>query len=317
MHVQGRILTYLLGISALLVESCAAFFSVYGLSKLFSGATVAVIIMAASLEVAKVIMASFLYRKWRSVNLLMKSYMIPALVTLVGITSMGIYGFLSNAFQTSTLSIEKLNGQLALYEDELNRALKDKELAQTEKREYQTSLANELKGFNVSDSARRYVDASYRARAVKRYQPMIDEKDKALTQLNNRIAALNASIADTKSHMIDVGSDVGPIIFVARALHAEISTVVQYLIVVFIFVFDPLAIVLVIAWNKSWVETHPVVLSKTKVEPIAVAPKVEPPQKVDTEKKSPEINPASPDTVVRVAIEEKSPQPHGMPPIIG
>jgi hypothetical protein len=257
MHIKGKLFPILLGLSALFVEACAAFFSVYGLSKLFSGATTAVIIMATSLEVAKVVTASFLYRHWKTIHWTMKSYMTMGLLVLITITSMGIYGFLSNAFQSSTIGIEKQTAQVSLYEQEVSRLTKDKETLQIEKRELQNNLNAELKGFAVQDSARRYVDAGYRSRAVKRYQPMIDEKEKQIRSINQRLEELSTKVSDTKVRMIETGADVGPILFVAKLFKAEISTVVQYLIFVFIFVFDPLAVVLVIATNKAWMDLIP------------------------------------------------------------
>ena len=88
-----RIFPKLIGLSALLVAGSAAFFSVFGLSKLFAGATLSVVIMAGSLEFAKLISASFLYRYWKTINVLMRSYLTVAIITLVLITSAGIFGF--------------------------------------------------------------------------------------------------------------------------------------------------------------------------------------------------------------------------------
>ena len=104
---NSRIFPYLVGLSALLVAGSAAFYSVFGLSKLFSGATFAVIIMAGSLEFAKLVSASFLYRYWTKVNGWLKYYMTIGVVILVLITSAGIFGFLSNAYQGATVAFEK------------------------------------------------------------------------------------------------------------------------------------------------------------------------------------------------------------------
>ena len=98
-----KLFPYLVGLSALMVAGSAAFYSVYGLSKLFSGATFAVIVMAGSLEFAKLVTASFLYRFWDKINIVMRNYMLVGVVTLVIITSAGIFGFLSNAYQGATI----------------------------------------------------------------------------------------------------------------------------------------------------------------------------------------------------------------------
>lgn len=257
MHIRDKTFPILLGLSALFVESCAAFFSVYGLSKLFSGATTAVIVMATSLETAKVITASFLYRHWKTTNWIMKSYMSAGLLVLISITSMGIYGFLSNAFQSSTVGIETQMAQVSIYEQEVARLEKDRELFLVEKRELQSNLNTELKGFSLQDTSRRYVDVGYRSRAIRRYQPQIDEKEKQIRSVATRLDSMNAKVSASKVKIIQMGSDVGPIIFVAKLFNAPIATVVQYLIFVFILVFDPLAVVLIIATNKAWLELKP------------------------------------------------------------
>ena len=98
---------YVVGLSALLVAGSAAYYSVFGLSKLFSGAMFAVVVMAGSLEFAKLVSASFLYRYWDRVNKVLKIYMTVGVVVLVFVTSAGIFGFLSNAYQGATVQFEK------------------------------------------------------------------------------------------------------------------------------------------------------------------------------------------------------------------
>ena len=95
------------GLSALFVAINAAYFSIFGLSKLFAGATLSVIVMASSLELGKLVGARFLYRYWHKIHGLMKTYMLIAVILLIGITSMGIFGFLSNAYQEAKVGFEK------------------------------------------------------------------------------------------------------------------------------------------------------------------------------------------------------------------
>ena len=101
-----------LGIAALLIAGSAGFFSVFGLSKLFAGAALSVIIMAGSLEFGKLVTAAFLYRYWDKINLFQKTYLMTAVITLVLITSAGIFGYLSNAYQGATVTFEKQSNQL-------------------------------------------------------------------------------------------------------------------------------------------------------------------------------------------------------------
>ena len=103
---SGKFFAFLVGLSALCIAGSAAFFSVFGLSKLFAGATKEVIVMAGSLEFGKLISASFLYRYWDKVNKALRTYLLVGIITLVGITSAGIFGFLSNAYQGATIEFE-------------------------------------------------------------------------------------------------------------------------------------------------------------------------------------------------------------------
>ena len=123
---QSRFFTPLLGFSALFVAFNAAFFSVFGLSKLFAGATSSVIMMASSLELAKLVTAAYLYRYWDNINTIMKTYLLLGVITLILITSGGIFGFLSNAYQGATIDFEKQSTTLIYKEDRLEQLEEDK-----------------------------------------------------------------------------------------------------------------------------------------------------------------------------------------------
>ena len=123
---NSKYFPYLVGLSAFLIAGSAAFFSVFGISKLFSGAALAVIIMAGSLEIGKLVGASFLYRYWNRITLWLKAYMLVGVITLVGITSAGIFGYLSNAYQGATIEFEKQSTTLLYKEDRLVQIEEDK-----------------------------------------------------------------------------------------------------------------------------------------------------------------------------------------------
>ena len=123
---QSKYFKNYVGLSALLIAGSAAFFSVFGLSKLFAGATLSVIVMAGSLEFGKIVGASFLYRYWNTISNWLKIYMTVGVVTLVGITSAGIFGFLSNAYQGATIQFEKQSTTLFYKEDRLEQLEEDK-----------------------------------------------------------------------------------------------------------------------------------------------------------------------------------------------
>ena len=115
-QIRVRIFPFTIALSALAVSASAAFYSVSGLSKLFAGAAFAVIIMAASLEVAKLVIASLLYQYRKNLPRLLKYYLSTACLVLILITSMGIYGFLSAAYQETASKAGNIDAQIALIE---------------------------------------------------------------------------------------------------------------------------------------------------------------------------------------------------------
>ena len=225
---RSRIFPYLVGLAALFVAGSAAFYSVFGLSKLFSGATLAVIIMAGSLEFAKLVSASFLYRYWTKVNTWLKYYMTVGVVILVLITSAGIFGFLSNAYQGATIEFEKQSTVLLYKEDRLSQLQEDK-----------TYLKEELE-LAISELPDNYITAKRQLRAD--YNPKVLE-------INDDILGVKSEIGDLKTALIETGVDVGPAIYLARIFETDIDTVVKFFIFILIFVFDPMAVALVIAYN--------------------------------------------------------------------
>ena len=229
---RSRIFPYLVGLSALLVAGSAAFYSVFGLSKLFSGATLAVIIMAGSLEFAKLVSASFLYRYWTKVNTWLKYYMTVGVVTLVLITSAGIFGFLSNAYQGATIEFEKESTKLLYKEDRLTQLEEDKQY-----------LKDELE-FAISELPDNYITAKRQLRED--YNPKVLE-------MNDQILDVKSEIGDLKTALIETGIDVGPAIYLARAFGTDVDSVVKFFIFILIFVFDPMAVALVISYNIAMV----------------------------------------------------------------
>jgi len=225
---QNKYFKYNVGLSALLIAGSAAFFSVFGLSKLFAGATLAVIIMAGSLEFGKIVGASFLYRYWNSIANWLKIYMTVGVVTLVGITSAGIFGFLSNAYQGATIQFEKQSTTLLYKEDRLEQLEEDK-----------IYLKDELEQ-SIASLPDNYPTAKRKLR--EEYNPKVLE-------LNDMILNIKQEIGDLKVGLIETGVDVGPAIYLARAFDTDIDTVVKFFIFILIFVFDPMAISLVIAYN--------------------------------------------------------------------
>ena len=224
---------YYVGLSALFIAGSAAFFSVFGLSKLFAGAALSVIVMAGSLEFGKLVAASFLYRYWNKIENWLKIYMTVGVITLVGITSAGIFGFLSNAYQGATIEFEKESTTLLYKEERLSQLEEDK-----------VYLKNELE-HAVKALPDNYPTAKRQLR--EEYNPKI-------LVINDLMLGIKQEIGDLKVVLIETGVDVGPAIYLARAFGTDVDTVTKFFIFILIFVFDPMAVSLVIAYNKILVE---------------------------------------------------------------
>ena len=224
---------YWIGLSALLIAGSAAAFSVYGLAKLFSGAFLSVVIMAGSLELGKLVTASFLYRYWDMINWFQKVYMTIATIVLVFITSAGIFGYLSNAYQGATLEFEKQSTELIAVEERIEQLEEDKFFLKEE-----LSVA-------VSELPDNYITAKRKLRED--YNPQI-------TRVNQEILEFKTRRADLEIQLVSTGVDVGPAIYLARTFGTDIDTVVKFFIFILIFVFDPLAVMLVIAYNQALID---------------------------------------------------------------
>ena len=219
-----------IGLSALFIAGSAAAFSVYGLAKLFSGAFISVVIMASALELGKLVTASFLYRYWNMINWFQKVYMTIATIVLIFITSAGIFGYLSNAYQGATLEFEKQSTELLTIEERIEQLEEDK-----------VFLKEELE-VAISELPDNYITAKRKLRED--YNPQI-------LQINNELLEYKRTRADLEIGLVSTGVDVGPAIYLARTFGTDIDTVVKFFIFILIFVFDPLAVMLVIAYNQA------------------------------------------------------------------
>ena len=239
----NKLFPYIVALSAGLVAFSAAFFSVFGLSKLFAGAQSSVVIMAGSLEFAKLVTASFLYRYWDKVPGFLKNYLLVGTIILILITSAGIFGYLSNAYQGATTEFEKQSTILIFKQDQLKQLNEDK-----------VFLKEEL-GTAISELPENYRTA--KAKLRDEYQPQI-------SGINQTILDTKQEIGDLKTKLVDTGVDVGPAIYLARIFNTEIDTVVKWFIFILIFVFDPLAVSLVIAANMAFALANADVEQKTE-----------------------------------------------------
>ena len=193
--IQSKLFPYIVALSAGAVAFSAAFFSVFGLSKLFAGAQMSVVIMAGSLEFAKLVVASFLYRYWDKIPAFLKNYLLVGTIILILITSAGIFGYLSNAYQGATTGFEKQSTTLMFKEDQLEQLKEDKEFL---KLELETAITE------LPDNYR-----TARKKLREEYQPQISEMNQATLDLKQEIG-------DLKVALVETGVDVGPAIYLAR-----------------------------------------------------------------------------------------------------
>ena len=254
--------TLLLGLSALFVAFNAAFFSVSGLSKLFAGAAFSVIIMASSLELAKLITASYLYNYWDKINKSFRIYLSGAVIILILITSLGIYGFLTSAFQDTFNQFSIKEKQLAFlqqkekfwgddvirYDEELKRISSNISTLSNAK-----SQSIEVRDTSVVGGVRRTISTSELRISQKRIE--VEEENRKGVQSKREVAAdslqsIQLKILDVESSE-GVSSELGPLEYLSGLLDRPMDVIINWFILIIIFVFDPLAVALVIAFNNA------------------------------------------------------------------
>jgi hypothetical protein len=240
-------LKYLVGLSAILVAGCAAYFSVTGLGVLFAGASFAVMIMAGSLELAKLVAATYLKQEWDNIKGFNKWYLTISVGTLMIITSAGIFGYLSNAFQQQNLSLQKVERDIAVYQTQIEK--NDAEIAR-----YTTQLTNQQ---NIRNSQEQNISKVVERNGnTTRLTQMVRNADVEITNISKRIDALTIqnnvaldSINSIKNNNIELEREVGGFRFVAEAFGVPLNDVVKFFILIIVLVFDPLAVALIIAFN--------------------------------------------------------------------
>src|SRR6056300_831909 len=254
--------TLLLGLSALFVAFNAAFFSVSGLSKLFAGASLSVMLMASSLELAKLITAGYLYNYWEKINKAFRVYLSIGVVILILITSLGIYGFLTAAFQ-DTFNVysvtEKqrsfLQQKEKFWADDVARY--DVELGRIS--ENIATLSNaKATGIQVRDTTsttgfRNTISTTELRLSQQRIT--VEEENRKEVQAKREVAADSLQSIQLKILDLDtdteIGSELGPLQYLSGLLDKPMDQIINWFILIIIFVFNPLAVALVIAFNNA------------------------------------------------------------------
>tara|TARA_R110001592_G_scaffold141074_2_gene362363 strand:- start:7028 stop:8185 length:1158 start_codon:yes stop_codon:yes gene_type:complete len=267
-NVKKGFFPFIIAFSALSVSASAAFYSVYGLSKLFAGAQFEVIIMAGSLEVAKLVIASLLYQYWDTINKILRTYLAIAAFILVVITSMGIYGFLSAAYQDTYANllinqnkIEFLDNKAQFYEDDIQRY--EKELTQISSNISILSNAKaqsiQVRDTTVSGGIRSTISTAELRLSQKRIE--VEEENRKSVQEKRQIAA--DSLQKFKLEILtltnnsEVAGELGPLKYLSGLTDTPMDVIINILLLIIIFVFDPLAISLVVAANFAFDIAYP------------------------------------------------------------
>jgi len=233
-------LRYLVGFSALIIAGCAAYFSVTGLGVLFAGASISVMVMASSLELAKLVAATYLKQEWDNIKGFNKWYLTTSVGLLMLITSAGIFGYLSNAFQAQSLQLQQVDREIAVHQTKI-----DQNTAQI------TQLSTQITEFNTNQG--KILDGG---KVNSRLIRSIDNRDKQIAKINDKISNLQTENAQEteKINQIKIANlglekEVGGFRFVAEAFGMELKNVVKFFIFLIVIVFDPLAVALIIAFN--------------------------------------------------------------------
>ena len=261
--LKRNFLPFIIAFSALSVSASAAFYSVSGLSKLFAGASFEVMVMAGSLEVAKLVVASLLYQYWDTINKGLRAYLSIATIILVLITSMGIYGFLSAAYQDTYRQLTVKENQTAFleqkkqfYENDVTRY--DQELERISGNISTLSNARsqsiQVRDTSVAGGVRTTISTSEIRIAQKRIE--VEEENRKSVQRKREVVAdslqkYQLQILELENNS-DVAGELGPLQYLSGLTGTPMDRIINWLLLVIIFVFDTLAISLVVAANFAF-----------------------------------------------------------------
>jgi len=251
----------LLIISALTIASVAAGFSIYGLAAIFSGIFIPVIIMGISLEIGKLMAVSYLYRYYKTISTIMKTYLMSAILGLMILTSMGIFGFLSMGYQKDISPLEQQKQQIELLKIEKTELLAFKKERLERRKQIDADIASLPNNFIKG-----------RQRLMKSYGPELDQLRKDIKLYTTQINKKTLKISELKQSKLINELHVGPIIYIASAFSMDTDNAVKWIILLIIFIFDPLAVALILAAN------HTILIRKKELE--IDKPKIKPLEKI-------------------------------------
>jgi hypothetical protein len=263
-----RFFPYIVLTASLALASTAAYYSVFGLSKLFSAQATAVIVMASILEASKLVGASMLHRYWKQLSVLMRIYLTTAVFVLMCITSLGIYGFLVAAYQETAYELqgieaktETLNLKKSRFETQIKSIQTEKESLNTNITELTSGLSNNVITYKDRDGN---IMRTTSAKTRKILQDQLNQTTARRDTLMLRESVLTDSVTSLDMQILtlqqssDVSAEIGPIKYVAQLTNRPTDSVINWFILLFIFVFDPMAVILLVAANRIFELRNPV-----------------------------------------------------------
>ena len=298
--IKKRLFPLLIAFSALSVSVSAAFYSVSGLSKLFAGAALAVIIMAASLEIAKLVIASLLYQYRKNLPKLLKWYLSLACFVLILITSMGIYGFLSAAYQETAAKSGNIDAQITLIEVKRDNIREQLVVYNEEKSSINTAVTSLRNG--LSNNKIQYTDTSGNivtttsSSTRRALEKQLDQAIERQTIINNKVDILNEKLFDYETEIVEVSTsneiagELGPLKYLSGLTGIPMDQIINYLLLTIIFVFDPLAIALVIAANFAFEQVKPKTKENLYGEDIEIKEEPKPEFEIEEEEQEKRMN---------------------------
>jgi len=308
--MKKYLLPTLIALSALSISAAAAFYSITGLAKLFAGVETAVIWMASSLEIAKLVIASLLYQYWKKIGWALKTYLTIALVVLMVITSAGIYGYLSSGYQDTANKTGVVDKEIALIDNRIKTQESSKEFTLQQLKQTQYSIA-QLRGA-LGNNTQTYKDKDGNILTTtssanrKSYEKQLEFALKEEKTINSRINNLDSTLLKlseeklTKESNAELAGELGPLKYINKLTGISMDRIINWFLLVIIMVFDPLAISFVIAANFAFSQlktSESFAIYNEK--PIDIEPQEEP---IYNERP----NPTLPPDVFHKSFEEKS-----------
>lgn len=273
-------MAFLLFLTAFVLSGIAAYYSIIGLIAIFSAAVIPVAVMGSSLEIAKLVVASWLYRYWKHIPILMKAYFTIALLVLMLVTSMGIFGFLSKAHSDQSLVSGDVIAKIAIYDEKIKVAKENIDANRKALKQMDEAVDQVMARSTTEQGADRAVQ-------IRRSQSK--ERTRLLQEIEaeqKKITALNEERAPIAAEVRKVEAEVGPIKYIAALIYGDnpdsmlLERAVRWLIILLIFVFDPLAVLMLIAANLTQIRKSN--WTAPKEPPVVEVPKEHEPLAADT-----------------------------------